>query len=90
MAANVGDNHFKIVGELIEDYQKSKEGRRSMVVMFEQTKEYRIMPKRELTPALWVEKTYVTYGSLDMMKRMVRMNRKKGPMDQEIGANPHG
>ena len=75
VAANVGDNHFRIVGELIKDYRRSKRMVEDpMVVMFEQTKEYQIMPKRELTAALWVEKPYVTsrpvrngggYGSAD-------------------------
>lgn len=75
VAANVGDNHFRIVGELIKDYRRSKRMVEDpMVVMFEQTKEYQIMPKRELTAALWVEKPYVTYGPLEMMKRMVRKN----------------
>lgn len=78
MAANVGDNHFKIVGELIGNYRKSK--RRvedSMDVMFEQTKEYRIMAKGELTPGLWVEKPYVTYGELEKLENMVEMERWK-------------
>jgi len=52
VAANVVDNHFKIVGELIEEYRKSKRSVKDpIVVMFEQTKEYRIMPKEELTLA---------------------------------------
>jgi hypothetical protein len=29
------------------------------------------MPKKELTPALWVEKPYVTYGELEMVENMV-------------------
>jgi hypothetical protein len=46
VAADVGDNHYKIVGELIEDYRKSKRRVKDpMVVMFEQTKEYQIRPK---------------------------------------------
>ena len=63
VAANVGDNHFKVVGELIEDYRNSKRRVKDpMVIMFEQTKEYQIIPKRELTPGLWVKTPYVTYG----------------------------
>ncbi len=34
-----------------------------MVVMFDQTKEYQIMPKEELTSELWVEKPCMTYES---------------------------
>ena len=76
MAANVSDNHFKVVGELIEDYRRSKRRVKDrMVVMFEQTKGYQICPKGELTPALWVQKPYVTYGSLEMVENMVRINR---------------
>jgi hypothetical protein len=45
-----------------------------MVVMFEQTKEYQIQAKNELTPALWVEKPYVTYGELEMVEKMVKMD----------------
>jgi len=76
VAANVGDNHFKVVGELIEDYRKSrKKVKDPMVVMFEQSKEYMIMAKSELTPGLWVEKPYATYGKLEIVERMVRINR---------------
>jgi hypothetical protein len=47
VAANVGDNHNRIVGELIEDYRRLKRGIEDpIVVMFEQTKEYQIMTKR--------------------------------------------
>lgn len=81
-SANCGrecrDNHFKVVGELIEDYRKSKKRvKNPMVVMFEQTKEYRIMAKSELTPGLWVEKPYVTFGELKQIEKMVRTNRRK-------------
>ncbi|MGD0818203.1 MAG: hypothetical protein ABR986_07365 [Methanomassiliicoccales archaeon] len=48
-----------------------------MVVMFEQTKEYRIRAKAELTQALWVKKPYVTYGELEMVENIVKMNRMK-------------
>ena len=48
-----------------------------MDVMFEQTKEYRIMAKGELTPGLWVEKPYVTYGELEKLENMVEMERWK-------------
>ena len=78
VAANVGDNHFKIVGELIKDYRKSKRRAKDpMVVMFEQTKEYQIRPKSELTPALWVEKPYATFGELKIVESIVLMNREK-------------
>jgi hypothetical protein len=74
VAANVGESHNRIVGELIEDYRKSKRVvQEPMVVMFEQTKEYQIMPKKELTAALWVEKPYVTYGELGMVEMNLRM-----------------
>jgi hypothetical protein len=83
VAANVGDNHFKIVGELIEDYRKSGRAVEDlMVVMFEQTKEYQIMPKKELTPRLWVKKPYVTYGPLEMVESMVRTNRRMESVDK--------
>jgi hypothetical protein len=78
VAGNVGEGHNKIVGELIEDYRKSrKKVKDPMVVMFEQSKEYMIMAKSELTPGLWREKPYVTYGSLEMVERMVRIERKR-------------
>jgi hypothetical protein len=51
-----------------------------MVVMFEQTKEYQIMPKKELTPRLWVVKPYVTYGSLEMVENMVHVHQSKRPL----------
>lgn len=76
MAGNVGDSHFKIVGELIEDYRKSKKRvKNPMVVMFEQTKEYMIMAKKELTPGLWVEKPYVIFGEMRVVGKMVRMEK---------------
>jgi hypothetical protein len=57
VAADVGVNHYRIVGELIKDYRKSKRVVEDpMVVMFEQTKEYQIRAKKDLTPGLWVEK----------------------------------
>ena len=40
-----------------------------MVVMFEQTKEYQIMSKSELPPALWVKGPFVTYGLLEMVEK---------------------
>jgi hypothetical protein len=81
LAANVGDNHFRIVGELIEDYQKSKRLiEDSMIVMFEQTKEYQIISKKELTSGLWVEKPYVTYGQLEMLENMVHVHQSKRPL----------
>lgn len=53
-----------------------------MVVMFVQTKWYQIRPKAELTPALWVEKPYVTYGPLEMVEKMVWINRTKEIMEK--------
>jgi hypothetical protein len=68
VAANVGDNHFQIVRELIKDYRRSKRVVEDpMVVMFEQTKDYQIRAKSELTPRSWVERPYVTYGKLEMV-----------------------
>jgi hypothetical protein len=52
-----------------------------MVVMFEQTKEYQILPKSDLTPGLWVERPYVTYGSLELVENMVWMNQRMESMD---------
>lgn len=57
MTSNVGNNHFKVIGELIDDYRKAKRrAKYPMVVMFEQTKEYQIRAKSDLTPGLWLEK----------------------------------
>ena len=53
-------NHFKIAGETDQGLLEVGKGEDLMVVMFEQTEEYRIMAKSELTPELWVEKPYVT------------------------------
>ncbi len=51
--------------------------------MFEQAKEYQIMPKSELTPGLWVKKPYVTYGPVEMVEKMVRMKKDRLLMNQE-------
>jgi hypothetical protein len=42
-----------------------------MVVLFSQSKQYAIMSNEELTPALWLERPYVTYGPLEQMERML-------------------
>lgn len=40
------------------------------------------MPKKELTPALWLEKTYVTYGPLEMVEKMVMISGKRQMLDK--------
>jgi hypothetical protein len=83
VAANVGDNHFKIVGELIKDYRRLKRAVKDpMVMVFEQIKEYQILAEVGLTPALWVKKPYATYSSLEMVEYMVEIKSEKSLMDK--------
>ena len=50
--------------------------------MFRQKIEYHILPKGELTPALSVEKPYVTIGELEMVENMVHFHQSKDLMDK--------
>jgi hypothetical protein len=42
-----------------------------MIVLFSQSKQYAIMPKKELTPAFWMERPYVVYGAVEQMENML-------------------
>jgi hypothetical protein len=60
------DQHYRSIRKLIDDYQASnKRFKDPLVVLFSQSKKYAIMPKEELTPALWMERPYVVYGPLE-------------------------
>lgn len=64
------DEHRRIVGELIEEYRRSgREIEYPMVVTFNQTKQYCILPRSDLTKTLWLRKPYVTHGPLDIFTR---------------------
>jgi hypothetical protein len=67
------ERHYKIVGELIKSYRNSgKVIQEAMVVRFQQTKEYQILPNAELTPALWLKKPYVTYGPVQDIEKVAK------------------
>jgi hypothetical protein len=55
-----------------------------MGVMFERSKEYQIRAKAELTPGLWVEKPYVTYGELEMVEKMVQTHRSTDLLERSM------
>ena len=60
------DQHYPSVRKLIDDYHESnRQIEDPMVVLFSQSKQYAIMPKEELIPALWLERPYVVYGALE-------------------------
>jgi len=62
--------HRRIVGELIEDYLRSgQEIEDPMVVMFNQTKRYTLLPRSELTQDLWLQQPYITHGPLNNFTR---------------------
>ncbi|WP_446787295.1 hypothetical protein [Macellibacteroides fermentans] len=64
------EEHRRIVGELIEDYLRSgQEIEDPMVVMFNQTKRYTLLPRSVLTQDLWLQQPYVTHGPLHNFTR---------------------
>lgn len=64
------EEHRRIVEDLIEDYLRSgQEIDEPMIVMFNQTKRYTVLPRSELTQTLWLRQPYVTHGSLDNFTR---------------------
>lgn len=64
------EEHRRIVGELIEDYLSSGQVIEDpMVVMFNQTKRYTLLPRSELTQDLWLQQPYVTHGPLNNFTR---------------------
>ena len=66
-AANVGDNQFNVVGELIEDYARPK---RELIQNGGDVRADKRVPdytQKGLTPGLWVEKPYATYGPVKMV-----------------------
>jgi hypothetical protein len=66
------DQHYRSIRKLIDDHQTSnKRLEDPMVVLFSQSKQYAMMPEKDLTPALWVERPYVVYGTLEQMERML-------------------
>lgn len=66
------DSHFKRLRVLVNSYRDSRiEIEDPMVVLFQKTKKYRIFPEAELTPALYGEEPYVTYGSLEQIESML-------------------
>jgi hypothetical protein len=66
------DQHYRSIRKLIDDYRTSnKRLEDPMVVLFSQSKQYAIMPKEELTSALWMERPYVVYGAVEQMERMI-------------------
>lgn len=40
------------------------------------------MANEELTPGLWIERTYATYGELEMVENMVERNKRGELMDR--------
>jgi hypothetical protein len=66
------DSHFKKLRELVRSYRRSgREIEDPMVVLFQKTKKYGIVPDAELTPALYGKDPYVTYGSLEQIESML-------------------
>lgn len=57
------DEHSQIVGDLIEDYRRSgQEIEEPMVVMFERTKEYRIVSNSTLSSDFWMRNPFIAFG----------------------------
>lgn len=66
------DCHFKKLRELVRSYRESRrEIEDPMVVLFQKSKRYSILPDAELTPALYGKDPYVTYGSLEQIESML-------------------
>ncbi len=56
------EEHRRIVGDLVEDYLNSgQEIEDPMVVMFERTKEYRIVTNSILTSDYWMHNPFITF-----------------------------
>ena len=69
MAANVGDDHFKALAELIRHHHHSMRKVESpMVVLFHRRMEHQILPEATLTTSLWLK---------DPMPSMDRWNSLK-------------
>jgi hypothetical protein len=63
----------QIMGQLIKEYHSSgKVVEEPYVVMFQQTKEYQILPKAELTLALSLKKPYADHGPMEPIEKLVK------------------
>jgi hypothetical protein len=69
------EKHYQSIEKLIDDYHKSySQIEDPMVVLFSQSKQYAIMAKEELTPALWMERPYVVYGAVEWKDSFLKNN----------------